>query len=188
MKNFGGISQDTYYDKLIVLRNNEMNQFWKRSVYLSAIQGVIISFFIQSITDPEASNCLPYLFITAVLGCLLAIACSLLINTNRLWFDYYERKITEFEKQINTGKNIGCGGETFKFGVFYDDDRDKIKHEKYYVSTKKMCLAISIIFAIYWFVMLIVIIIFMIVNNINYILDFLSVLPQFTAILHQHLI
>lgn len=96
-----------------------------------------------------------------------------IINTNRLWFEYYEDKIKNFEQKISTenGENV------LKFGLFDDDEgRTKTKSKIFYVSTKKMCLVTCGIFGIYWLSMIIII-----VNN-NYLSDFLSLLPKFTAI------
>jgi len=130
-----------------------MDQFWKRNIYLSGIQGVIISFYMQSFSELYTTYKL-FLLIIAVLGILLSICCFFLINTNRLWFEYYENKIKDFENEMLGDINIDCNRSIVEkssiFKVFGDCERDKLQKRWIYTSTKKMCLGICCVFAIFW--------------------------------------
>lgn len=130
-----------------------MDQFWKRNIYLSGIQGVIISFYMQSFSELYATYKI-LLLIIAVLGILLSICCYFLINTNKIWFEYYEHKIKDFEnmmlKPLNIASNNNDDEISSIFDVFSDPERGKLKKKWIYTSTKKMCLGICCVFAIFW--------------------------------------
>ena len=147
MENPDEISLDCYYGQLISVRNLEVEQFWKRNVFIFGIQGVIISFFIGSFCDLiVASKYIIILNICAVFGFLLALLCFLLINTDRLWLEYYENKIEKFEKEINNKKSKN----SLKLWIFCDEERKDVKTKNGYVSTKKLCVGIGFLFVIFW--------------------------------------
>ena len=128
------ITLDCYYEQLINVRNVEINHFWNRILFLIGIQGVILSFFIGSLCVLLASPYPLILIMSSIFGLLLSVASFFIINTSRLWLEYYEEKVENFEDLINKMDNK----PQITFDLFCDKEgRNKVKNNKLYISTKK---------------------------------------------------
>jgi hypothetical protein len=142
------ISRECYYEQLINVRNLEVDQFWKRNVFIFGIQGVIVSFFIGSFSTLINSLYACILLISNIFGLCLAVFCLLLINTDKLWLEYYEDKVKAFEIKMNE-KIVD---ESDKIKIFCDTEREDLKKKNTYISTKITTILISILFIIFWLV------------------------------------
>lgn len=142
------ISLECYYEQLINVRNLEVDQFWRRNVFIFGIQGVIVSFFIGSFSTLINSPYVNILIISNIFGLFLAVFSVALINTDRLWLIYYEDKVKSFETKINEI----IVDELDKIELFCDNEREKLKKRAIYFSTKTSTLLISFLFIAFWLV------------------------------------
>lgn len=147
------ISHECYYEQLISVRNLEIDQFWKRNVFIFGIQGVIISFFIGSFSTLMNNQYTVILIISNIFGFCLAVFCLLIINTDRLWLKYYEDKVEAFEIKMNekivkeSDNNVE---ESDLIAIFCDNNREELKKDITYFSTKTTMIWISCLFIAFW--------------------------------------
>ena len=135
--------REAIYTNLISIRSKEIEYFWQRGVFLFGIQGVILSFFIGSFNSLINNDFEIILIITAIFGFVFAIFICIILYESKNWVDYWEAKCKKFEDKYKV-----------KFSLF-DMHLEEKKPFKGYYSTKSLLVSLSVLFMIFWAVILV---------------------------------
>lgn len=134
------ISLEKTYETAISIRNLEVDQFWKRNVFLFGIEGLILSFFIGSFEYLISSNYNLILIISSIFGLILSILVGIIVRSNKKWVEHWENKVKKIEDENN-----------FQVKLF---DSHSIEG----TSTKSCILGICMLFFGFWVIILVYVI------------------------------
>lgn len=137
-------SLEKLYEWAISIRNLEVEQFWKRNVFLFGIEGLILSFFIGGFESLMNSGYNFILVVSAAFGLIFSAITYKIVDIDRKWVDYWENKLQKIEQENN-----------FQIKLFDNHGNGKINEViKGYRSTKRLTLGICLLFVGFWIVIL----------------------------------
>lgn len=138
------VSIEEMYNHAISIRNVEVDQFWKRNVFLFGIEGLLLSFFIGSFNFFVNSEYKYLILFFIVFSFIFSFLTFCLVCVNKSWLEYWENTLGEIEEKNNFPVKL------FR-RVYSKDKRTIIKIKNLFRSSKSLMVMISILFIVLWF-------------------------------------
>lgn len=145
-------------EKFYKLRNFEISNLWQRSIFLSALLVLFFSgygFLVSKLFEKEIEKALiihELCCIMALLAIVFSIIWIMMAKSSKAWYEVYERRILEIEKDLNIPSNYRMGEDCTPWSL--DSNLLTTKPGRYSVS--KLNTLIGIILMITWIMILIV--------------------------------